>query len=53
MKIEFLEKNNKKYNSYMFGSSRIGSTNPQDIENTYQIPSSTTLQLEVVTLMII
>ncbi len=38
MKIEFLEKNNKKYNSYMFGSSRIGSTNPQDIEK--HIPNS-------------
>lgn len=38
MKVEFLEKNNNKYNSYMLGSSRIGTTNPKDIEK--YIPNS-------------
>jgi hypothetical protein len=32
MKIEFLEKNHDNFNGYMFGSSRIGTTNPKSIE---------------------
>src|SRR3954463_4633913 len=32
IKIEFLEKEHDQFNSYMFGSSRIGSTNPKTIE---------------------
>ncbi len=38
MKIEFLKDNHQKYNSYMFGSSRIGTTSPKDIEK--YIPNS-------------
>lgn len=38
MKVEFLEKNNKKFNAYMFGSSRIGTTDPSVIEK--YIPNS-------------
>ena len=38
MKIEFLEKNNQKFNAYMLGSSRIGTTPPSVIEK--YIPSS-------------
>ena len=38
IKIEFLEKEHSKFNSYMFGSSRIGSTNPEIIEK--YIPDS-------------
>ena len=37
-KIEFLDKNNKKFNGYMFGSSRIGTTYPSSIEK--YIPNS-------------
>ena len=36
MKIEFLKANHKKYNSYMFGSSKIGTTYPKDIEKYIQ-----------------
>jgi len=32
MKIEYLEENNKNFNSYMFGSSRIGTTPPSAVE---------------------
>jgi hypothetical protein len=32
MKIEYLEENKNKYNSYMFGSSRIGTTPPSIID---------------------
>ena len=32
MKIEYLEENKNKYNSYMFGSSRIGTTPPNIID---------------------
>ena len=32
MKIEYLEENKNKYNSYMFGSSRIGTTPPSVID---------------------
>ncbi|PPK57115.1 hypothetical protein B0F89_1551 [Malaciobacter marinus] len=32
MKIEYLEENKNKYNSYMFGSSRIGTTPPNVID---------------------
>jgi len=38
MKIEYLEKNHQKYDSYMFGSSRIGTTMPCVLEN--YIPDS-------------
>jgi hypothetical protein len=38
IKIEFLEKEHDQFNSYMFGSSRIGSTNPKTIEK--YIPNS-------------
>ena len=38
MKIEYLEENNKKFNGYMFGSSRIGTTPPKVIEK--YIPNS-------------
>jgi hypothetical protein len=37
-KVEFLDKNNKKFNSYMFGSSRIGTTFPSTVEQ--YIPNS-------------
>ena len=37
-KIEFLDENNKKFNGYMFGSSRIGTTYPSSIEK--YIPDS-------------
>jgi hypothetical protein len=32
LKIEFLEKKHDNFNGYMFGSSRIGTTNPKSIE---------------------
>lgn len=32
IKIEYLEKNHKHFNGYMFGSSRIGTTNPKVVE---------------------
>jgi len=32
VKIEYLEKNNHKFNAYLFGSSRIGVTEPKTIE---------------------
>jgi len=32
VKIEFLEKNNHKFNGYLFGSSRIGTTEPSILE---------------------
>ncbi len=38
MKIEYLEENNKNFNGYMFGSSRIGTTPPKVIEK--YIPNS-------------
>lgn len=38
MKIEYLEKEKNNFNSYMFGSSRIGTTNPKVIEK--YIPNS-------------
>ncbi|MBL0687422.1 MAG: hypothetical protein JJV94_06330 [Sulfurospirillum sp.] len=38
MKIEYLEKHNKEFNGYMFGSSRIGTTPPSVIEK--YIPNS-------------
>jgi hypothetical protein len=38
IKIEYLEENNKKFNGYMFGSSRIGVTPPKVIEK--YIPNS-------------
>jgi hypothetical protein len=38
VKIEYLKKNNHKYNAYLFGSSRIGTTNPKIIEQ--YIPQS-------------
>lgn len=38
VKVEFLEKNHQKFNAYMFGSSRIGVTNPSVIEQ--YIPNS-------------
>jgi hypothetical protein len=38
LKVEYLDKNNFKYNSYLFGSSRIGTTNTEDIEK--YIPNS-------------
>jgi len=37
-KINYLEKNHHKYNSYLFGSSRIGTTHPKIIEQ--YIPNS-------------
>lgn len=37
-KINYLEKNHYKYNSYLFGSSRIGTTHPKTIEQ--YIPNS-------------
>ncbi|MBU1667651.1 hypothetical protein KKC13_04475 [bacterium] len=37
-KIEYLEKNHHKFNGYLLGSSRIGSTVPEDIEQ--YIPNS-------------
>jgi len=33
VKIEYLKKNHHKFNSYIFGSSRVGVTNPKIIEN--------------------
>ncbi len=33
IKIEYLEKNKEKYNGYMIGSSRIGTTNPKVVEH--------------------
>lgn len=38
LKIKYLEKNHSKYNSYIFGSSRIGTTDPKTIEQ--YIPNS-------------
>jgi len=38
VKIEFLEKNHHKFNGYLFGSSRIGTTQPSTIE--HYIPHS-------------
>lgn len=38
MKIQYLDKNHSRYNSYLFGSSRIGTTNPHTIEK--YIPGS-------------
>lgn len=38
IKIEYLNENKDKYNSYMIGSSRIGTTDPKDIEK--YIPGS-------------
>ena len=38
LKIEYLEKNHMNYNSYMFGSSRIGTTHPSTVEK--YIPDS-------------
>ncbi len=38
LKIEFLDKHNKEFNGYMFGSSRIGTTYPSTIEQ--YIPNS-------------
>lgn len=38
VKIEYLKKNHNQFNAYMFGSSRIGVTNPQTIEQ--YIPQS-------------
>lgn len=38
LKIEFLEKNHKNFNSYMIGSSRIGVTSPKVVEQ--YIPNS-------------
>ena len=36
MKIEYLEENKNKYNSYMFGSSRIGTTPPNIIDKYFE-----------------
>jgi hypothetical protein len=36
MKIEYLEENKNKYNSYMFGSSRIGTTPPNIIDKYFK-----------------
>lgn len=38
IKVEFLEKNHHQFNSYMFGSSRMGSTHPEVIEK--YVPNS-------------
>jgi hypothetical protein len=38
LKIDFLDKNHNKYNSYLFGSSRIGTTEPEIVEK--YIPDS-------------
>ena len=45
IKVEYLDKNNYKYNSYLFGSSRIGTTHTKDIEK--YIPNSKFYNLTV------
>jgi len=45
MKIEYLEENFNKYNSYMFGSSRIGTTTTKTVEK--YIPNSKFYNLSV------
>lgn len=50
IKIELLEKNPAKYNSYLLGSSRMGTTNPQTIERYIQGSKFYNLNFSVATM---
>ena len=45
VKIEYLEKNHNKFNGYLFGSSRIGTTDPKVVEQ--YIPNSKFYNMEL------